>query len=95
MPGEVEFNFNFGFPPRTAYACMAETMILALEGHTGDYSLGRNMSLEGVRHIQSLAEKHGFHLAGFRSFEREVDQSTIDRVRELAGQAIQTYSQGA
>jgi fatty aldehyde-generating acyl-ACP reductase len=95
VPGEVEFNFNFGFPPRTAYACMAETMILALEGHTGDYSLGRNMSLEGVRHIQSLAEKHGFHLAGFRSFEREVDQSTIDRVRELADRAIQTYGQGS
>ena len=29
-PGDVEFNFDFGFPPKTCYACMAETMALAL-----------------------------------------------------------------
>ncbi len=23
VPGDVNFNFNFGFPPRTAYACMS------------------------------------------------------------------------
>jgi len=27
VPGQVQFNFDFGFPPQTAYACMAETMI--------------------------------------------------------------------
>ena len=30
--GAVDFHFDFGFPPRTSYACMAETMALALEG---------------------------------------------------------------
>ena len=34
VPGDVNFNFNFGFPPGTAYACMSETMILALEAAT-------------------------------------------------------------
>ena len=29
VPGSVDFHFNFGFPPGKAYACMAETMILA------------------------------------------------------------------
>ena len=29
VPGNVDFHFNFGFPPQTCFACMAETMILA------------------------------------------------------------------
>jgi fatty aldehyde-generating acyl-ACP reductase len=41
VPGEVDFNFDFGFPPGMAYACMAETMILALEGRYESYTLGR------------------------------------------------------
>ena len=31
VPGLVNFGFDFGFPPGTSFACMAETMILALE----------------------------------------------------------------
>ena len=94
VPGDVSFNFDFGFPPKMAYACMAETMILALEGRAEDYSLGGDLGIERVREIQKLAQKHGFELAGFRSFERTVEQDTIDRVRELAGEAIEAYQQG-
>ena len=33
VPGkDVDFHFDFGFPDGTAYACMSETMMLALEG---------------------------------------------------------------
>ncbi|MFO7948691.1 MAG: shikimate dehydrogenase, partial [Armatimonadota bacterium] len=46
VPGDVDFHFDFGFPPQTAYACMAETMILALEGWTDDYTLGRELEVE-------------------------------------------------
>jgi predicted amino acid dehydrogenase len=85
VPGEnLSFNFNFGFPERTAYACMAETMILALEGRTGDYSLGKRLNLEQVREMATLADKHGFRLAGFRSFERTVTDETIERIRARA-----------
>ena len=82
VPGEVDFHFNFGFPPRTSYACMAETMILALAGRTGDFSLGRDMLPEQVDEISALAREHGFGLAGFRSFERGVTEEQIARVRE-------------
>ena len=40
VPGDVDFHFNFGFPPGMAYACMAETMALALEGRWESYTLG-------------------------------------------------------
>ncbi|RLC67559.1 MAG: shikimate dehydrogenase, partial [Chloroflexi bacterium] len=32
VPGDVDFGFNFGLPPGKAFACMAETMVLAMEG---------------------------------------------------------------
>jgi len=85
VPGDVNFHFNFGFPPRMSYACMAETMILALENRVGDYSLGRDITLEQVEEITQLAEKHGFKLAGFRSFERAVTKEKIADIRARAG----------
>lgn len=85
VPGEVDFHFNFGFPPKTSYACMAETMILALEERYENYSLGRELSLARVHEIARLAEKHGFKLAGFRSFERQVTEEYLASVKRAAG----------
>ncbi|HOF87975.1 MAG TPA: shikimate dehydrogenase, partial [Armatimonadota bacterium] len=85
VPGDVEFHFNFGFPPRTSYACMAETMILALEGRYESFSLGKELDLARVKDIGALAAKHGFTLAGFRSFEKAVTDEQIARIREKAG----------
>ncbi len=87
VPGEVDFHFNFGFPPKTSYACMAETMILALEERYEPFSLGRELSLERVREIARLAQKHGFKLAGFRSFERQVTEEYIAGVKRAAGES--------
>ncbi len=86
VPGPVDFHFNFGFPPGKAYACMAETMALALEGRFEDYTVGREITLERVREITNMAEKHGFRLSGFRSFEREVTEEQIEKVRRNARQ---------
>jgi len=87
VPGEVDFGFDFGFPPGTSYACMAETMILALEERYEDFSIGRELSEERVNEIAGLAEKHGFCLAGFRSFERAVTDEQIAATREAARRA--------
>lgn len=81
VPGDVEFGFDFGFPPKTAYACMSETMILALEGRYESFTLGKDVSVEQVREISALADKHGFKLAGFRSFEKAVSEEHIERIR--------------
>jgi predicted amino acid dehydrogenase len=84
VPGDVDFHFKFGFPPKTAYACMSETMILALEGTYESYTLGRDLTVEQVRRIGELAKKHGFKLAGFRSFEKAISEEDIVRVRDNA-----------
>lgn len=84
VPGNVEFNLNFGFPEKTAYACMSETMLLALEGDPKlfNFTLGKDVTPEQVDIISGLADKHGFELAGFRSFERAVDDEAILRARK-------------
>jgi len=85
VPGDVDFRFNFGFPPKTAYACMSETMMLALEGRKENFTLGKDVSVEQVEETWRLAKKHGFELAGFRSFEKAVGPDAIDRARRARG----------
>jgi predicted amino acid dehydrogenase len=87
VPGPVDFHFNFGFPPGKAYACMAETIALALEGRFEDYTLGKHLTRERVEEIGTMARKHGFRLSGFRSFEREVMPQHIETVRQNAKNA--------
>ena len=86
VPGEVDFHFDFGFPPGKAYACMAETMALALEGRLEDYTLGKGITLERVKEISAIADRHGFKISGFRSFERPVTEDQIEHVRQNARQ---------
>lgn len=82
VPGPVNFGLNFGFPPGTAYACMAETMILALEQRYESFSLGRDLSVETIMEIDRLADKHGFKLAGLRSFERALGEEEILAIKQ-------------
>jgi len=82
VPGAVDFHFNFGFPEGKVYACMAETIALALEGRFEDYTVGRDITVERVKDFTAIAEKHGFRMSGFRSFEREVTREQIEIVKQ-------------
>lgn len=82
VPGKVDFGFDFGLPPGKAYACMAETMALTLEGRFEDYTLGKHITRARVEEITTMAEKHGFRLSGLRSFEKPVSEEQINRIRE-------------
>jgi fatty aldehyde-generating acyl-ACP reductase len=84
VPGpDLDFGFDFGFPPRMAFACMAEAMILALEGRYESFTLGRDIAVDQVLEIEALGNKHGFRLGGFRSFERAVTEQEIERVKRV------------
>jgi fatty aldehyde-generating acyl-ACP reductase len=84
VPGPVDFGFNFGFPPGKSYACMAETMALALEGRYEDYTIGKEIEIARVYEIGEIATRHGFKLSGFRSFEHAVTDDHIAQVVERA-----------
>jgi predicted amino acid dehydrogenase len=95
VPGPVDFGFDFGFPPGKAFACMAETMALALEGHYEDFSLGKHIDTDQVRQIGVIATRHGFKLSGFRSFEYAVTDEHIARVRQKASEKLRLWSPSA
>ena len=81
VPGQVNFNFNFGFPSKMAFACMAETMILSIEQKYENFTLGKEISLSKVQEIANLAKKHGFKLGGLRSFEKAITSQEIAYIK--------------
>ena len=88
VPGNVDFHFDFGFPPQTSFACMAETMILALEKRYENFTLGRKLTIEQIDTISQLARKHDFSLAGFRNFERAVTDEEIAHIQGFVEQEL-------
>lgn len=87
VPGPVDFGLDFGFPPGTCEACMAETMLLALEHRYEDYTLGADLVLDRVREIHALMHRHGFRLSGLRRFERRIADDEVDAIRRAARSA--------
>ena len=81
VPGPANFNFNFGFPPKMVFACMAETMALAVAQRYESFTLGKELSLDKVQDIDQLAKNHGFKLGGFRSFEKPVTNNHIKKIK--------------
>ena len=62
-PEGTAINFNLDLQPGYVYACMAETMMLALEHRYEDMSLGIDLDIGNVFEMAQLAERHGFKVA--------------------------------
>jgi predicted amino acid dehydrogenase len=84
LPGTPDFGFDIDMPPGTAYACLSETALLAMEGKYEDYTLGRNIEMDRVKEMYRLWQKHGLELAGLRSFGVYVTDEMIAEKRRLA-----------
>lgn len=91
VPGHADFGFDIGLPKGLSLACMAETMILALEGRYEDYTVGREISIAQVREMTEMANRHGFELAGFRSFEKALSEEAINRIKKNAALAKEKH----
>lgn len=95
VPGKPDLGFSFGFPPGTAYACMCETMMLALEGKLESFTLGKEVEVAKVEETRRMAGRLGFRLAGFRSFEEPVTQESIAAVQRARGNPVRAAGQPA
>lgn len=84
LPGEPDYGYDIGLPSGVAYACLAETALLAMEGRFEDYTLGRDISVEKVKEIYRLFKKHGLRLSGLRSHDEFLTDEDIARKRLLA-----------
>jgi len=83
LPGRVSMK-NIGLPRNVVYACLAETIVLALEGRFENFTVGRNIEWEKVREIYRLGRKHGMKLAAISGVNGPFSDADIRRVRELA-----------
>ncbi|GAA1931422.1 serine carboxypeptidase [Nocardioides marmoribigeumensis] len=83
LPGDVRMR-PIGLPPGVVYACMAETVVLALEGRYETFTVGRNIEWEKVKEIYRLGLKHGMRLATISGVNGVFTDDDIARVRELA-----------
>lgn len=70
IPGRPYLGMNIGFPRGIGYACMAETMMLALDGRFEDTSIGPDLDPATMDGLRGAAKRHGFRIAGLRSFDR-------------------------
>ena len=78
---------NWGLGHGLAFACMAETMMLALEDRLENTSLGVDLRQETLRYFQSAAKRHGFAVARLRSFGKilsDADWSLLVAARKSA-----------
>ena len=83
LPGEVKMK-DIGLPPGIAYACLAETIVLTLEGRFENFTLGRNIEWEKVREIYKMGLRHGMGLAAISGVNGVYTEADLQRVRELA-----------
>ena len=84
LPGDNVRMKNIGLPPKVAYACLAETIVLALEGRFETFTVGREIEWEKVREIYKLGLKHGMKLASISGVNGVYTEEDFDRVRTLA-----------
>ncbi len=86
LPGEVRMK-SIGLPDHVAYACLAETIVLALEGRYENFTVGRNISWPKVKEIYRLGLKHGMKLATISGVNGPYTDADFDRVRSAALEA--------
>ncbi len=90
LPGDVHMR-DIGLPPGVAYACLAETIVLALEGRFENFTVGRNIEWEKVKEIYRLGLKHGMRLATISGVNGVFTDDDIAEVRRRTLAARQAH----
>ncbi|WP_250657846.1 hypothetical protein [Alkalimarinus coralli] len=90
VPGTLDMK-SIQLPENVVFACMAETIVLALEGRFEVFTIGRNTEWEKVKEIYKLGLKHGMKLAAISGVNGAYTDEDLARVRELALEARKTW----
>jgi predicted amino acid dehydrogenase len=83
LPGEVRMK-DVGLPDGVVYACLAETIVLALEGRYENFTVGRSISWPKVKEIYRLGLKHGMRLATISGVNGPYTDDDFENVRAAA-----------
>ena len=91
LPTPVHGMKSIGLPPNVIYACLAETIVLALEGRFEVFTVGRDTEWEKVKEIYKLGLKHGMKLAAISGVNGVYTDEAIAKVVKLAKEARLTW----
>ncbi|MES2950975.1 MAG: saccharopine dehydrogenase NADP-binding domain-containing protein [Pseudomonadota bacterium] len=94
LPTKVKGLKSIGLPPNVVYACLAETIVLALEGRFEVFTVGRDTEWEKVKEIYKLGLKHGMKLAAISGVNGVFSDEAIAKVVTLAKKARLTWKDG-
>jgi predicted amino acid dehydrogenase len=95
LPTKVRGMKSIGLPPNVVYACLAETIVLALEGRFEVFTIGRDTEWDKVKEIYKLGIKHGMKLAAISGVNGAFTDAQIAKVVELAKKARKNWKAGA
>ena len=95
LPTKVRGLKSIGLPPNVIYACLAETIVLALEGRFEVFTVGRDTEWEKVKQIYKLGLKHGMKLSAISGVKGVYTDADIAKVVALAKVARLTWQGGA
>jgi predicted amino acid dehydrogenase len=84
LPGDEVKMKDIGLPEGVAYAGLAETIILTLEGRFEVFTVGSSPQWDKVKEIYRLGLKHGMKLAAISGVDGVISDDDIARVKEFA-----------
>ena len=91
LPSKMKGMKSIGLPPNVVYACLAETIVLALEGRFEVFTVGRDTEWEKVKEIYRLGLRHGMKLSAISGVKGVYSDEDIAGVVALAKQARLTW----
>jgi predicted amino acid dehydrogenase len=95
LPTKVRGLKSIALPPNVIYACLAETIVLALEGRFEVFTIGRDTEWEKVKEIYKLGIKHGMKLSAISGVNGVYSDADIAKVVALAKKARLNWKGGA
>ncbi|ROO28178.1 saccharopine dehydrogenase NADP-binding domain-containing protein [Salinisphaera orenii] len=94
LPSRVQGLRDITLPENIVYACLAETIVLALEGRFEVFTVGRDTEWRKVKEIYKLGLKHGMKLASISGVNGVYTDEDIAKVVELARERRKTWQTG-
>jgi predicted amino acid dehydrogenase len=95
LPTKVRGMKTIGLPPNVIYACLAETIVLALEGRFEVFTVGRDTEWDKVKEIYKLGIKNGMKLSAISGVNGAFTDEDIAKVVALAKKARLKWKGGA
>lgn len=92
LPSKMKGMKSIGLPPNVVYACLAETIVLALEGRFEVFTVGRDTEWEKVKEIYRLGLRHGMKLSAISGVKGVYSDEDIAHVVALARKARLTWN---